>query len=288
MKQKVSLITGATSGIGKAIALGLSRRGHQLLVIGRSKERGIELQEAIHADNPGCSFQYYLADLADISGMKKISEEILREHPVIDLLINNAGGVFSNFELTPDGVERSMANNHLGYFISTLKLLPALARSEDPRILITSSASHYKAEIDFETFHKEKKYQIMRAYGQSKLANVLFTYALARRLKDTDIKANVLHPGVVKTPIGNKSKKAFHRFAWNVFTKFKGITSEQSARAYLRIGDDPEGSNYRGQYFHDGVHQDSAKVSYDEELQEKLWQWSVEQTGVDFQEDSIR
>lgn len=288
MKQKVSLITGATSGIGKAIALGLSQRGHQLLIIGRSKERGIELQEAIHAANPGCSFQYYLADLADVSGMKEVSERILQEHPVIDLLINNAGGVFSSFELTPDGVERTMANNHLGYFISTLKLLPALARSEDPRILITSSATHYKSTIDFETFHKEKKYQIMRAYGQSKLANVLFTYALARRLKDTDIKANVFHPGVVKTPIGNKSKKAFHRFAWNIFTKFKGITSEQSARTYLRIGDDLEGAKYRGQYFHDGVHQDSAELSYDEELQEKLWQWSVAQTGVDFQEDSIR
>lgn len=281
MKQKVCLITGATSGIGKAIAIGLARRGYQLVIIGRSEARGEQLRKDIHADNPGCTFTYYLADLSNMEQMKKVSDQILAAHPVIDVLINNAGGVFASFELTPEGIERNMANNHLGYFISTLKLLPALARSEDPRIMITSSATHYDAVIDFESFHKKKKYQIMKAYGQSKLANVLFTYTLDRRLKDTPIKANVLHPGVVKTPIGSKSKNLFHRIIWKIFIRFKGISSEQSARTYLHLADDPEWAHFRGQYFHDGTHQDSSKLSYDQDLQEKLWKWSVEQSGVD-------
>ena len=281
MKQKVCLITGATSGIGKEVALGMAKRGYQIVVIGRNAEKGTRLESEIKQSSPNCSFAYYLADMSDLENVKAVSAEILAAYPVIDVLVNNAGGVFSSFELTAAGVERTMANNHLGYFISTLGLLPALAKSADPRVIIVSSATHYQAELDFESFHQEKKYQIMKAYGQSKLANVMFTYALDRRLKGSPIKANVIHPGVVKTPIGRKAKNAFHRFAWNVFALFKGVSPATSAENYFYLAATVEGGKHRGQYFHDGVHQPSSDLSYDESIQEKLWTWSVEQTGVD-------
>ena len=129
MKQKVCLITGATSGIGKEVALGMAKRGYQLIVIGRNAEKGTRLESEIKQSSPNCSFAYYLADMSDLDNVKAVSAEILAAHRVIDVLINNAGGVFSNFELTSAGVERTIANNHLGYFISTLILLPALARN---------------------------------------------------------------------------------------------------------------------------------------------------------------
>lgn len=287
MEPKTCVITGATSGIGKAIAMGLADFGYRLVVIGRSQAKGDALQGEILAAFPQCDFTYYLAEMSNIQQVKTVSEQILADFPVIDLLVNNAGGVFSNFELTPDGIERTLATNHLGYFVSTLALLPGLHRSVDPRILITSSGMHFKASIDFDSFQKKKNYYIMRAYGQSKLANVMFTYALDRRLADTAIKVNVLHPGVVKTPIGNKSKKAFHRFAWSLVAALKGISPEKSARTYLKLGHEADAAQYRGQYFHAGKHQDSAAESYDEGIQERLWAWSVEQTGMDFDASAL-
>jgi len=287
MNPKTCVITGATSGIGKSVAFGMANLGYQLVVIGRNQQRGEDLKAELKASHPDCAFAYYLAEMSNIAQVKAVSNKILEDFPVIDVLINNAGGVFSDFELTPDGVERTLATNHLGYFVSTLSLLPGLRRSEDARILITSSATHYKASLDFGSFHQKKNYYIMRAYGQSKLANVMFTYTLNKRLEGIPIKANVLHPGVVKTPIGQKSKRAFHRFAWNLFAAFKGISPEKSARTYLKLAHEKDAAQYRGQYFHAGKHQDSSAESYDDVLQEKLWGWSVEQTGIDFDRTAL-
>ena len=278
---KTCVITGATSGIGEAVAMQMAEKGWQLAIIGRNEEKGESLLTKLQSTFPGCSAAYFTADLSDVSSIKSVASEISSKLEVIDVLINNAGGVFSEFELTADGVEKTMANNHLNFFVLTLSLLPNLKRSADARVISVSSATHYKTTINFESFKDPGKYFILRAYAQSKLANVLFTYALARRLEGTTVSAVVLHPGVVGTPIGGKSNKRLHRLGWKVFSKFrKMITPAESARTYVYLATDTAAKQHNAAYFHAGKLQASSDESYNEEIQERLWAWSEDVTGL--------
>lgn len=283
---KQVVITGATSGIGREVAIELAQQGCKLAVIGRSEEKGKLLESALRSKVPNCKFGYYLADMSSIDSVKRASEAVVRDCPVIDVLINNAGGVFSEFELTEDGIERTIANNHLGYYVSTLKMLDRIRASSDGRIIIVASASHYRANIDFDSFtSKGSGYFIMKSYGQSKLANILFTYELADRLEGSGIAVNVLHPGVVKTGIGGKAEKKLHKIMWNVFSKLGGITTEKSARTYVKLAMDEASSDYHGLYFHAGEIKKSSALSYDVPLRKKLWDWSAKVTGLDLDAD---
>jgi NAD(P)-dependent dehydrogenase (short-subunit alcohol dehydrogenase family) len=255
--------------------------GWELGIIGRSGERGRALVAKLQQAAPGCRAEYFTADLSSVASIKSVAEEVASRYAVIDALINNAGGAFSSFALSEDGIEKTMANNHLNYFVLTLGLLDNLERSEDSRIVNVSSGRHFKAYLDFDSFTRKKQYSILSAYGQSKLANIYFSYALARRLQNSSASVFVIHPGLVSTPIGDKAQHALHRFAWKLFIKFRsGMTPEQAAETYIYLAADPGARQHRGRYFHAGILQDSAPWTYDESIQERLWKWSEEVTGM--------
>ncbi len=277
---KLCVITGATSGIGKTVAIELSKRNYHLAIIGRNKEKGEAIIDQIKAITPSCKITFYRADLSSMKEVKQVAQEVLQDYPIIDVLINNAGGVFSKFELTEEGIEKTIGNNHLSYYILTLQLLKAVQNANDGRIINVASGSHYKAQLDFDSFYNENNYQIMKSYGQSKLANILFTYALCDRLKNTGISINTLHPGVVKTSIGGKAAHWLHRFVWNLFSKINGISTQKAAETYVYLATDLEAKKHFGLYFHDGKIKKSSILSYDKTLQEKLWKWSEEVSGI--------
>ena len=280
---KVCVISGATSGIGKVVAEQMLAKAYRLAVVGRSTEKGKTLLEEFKSIHPTADVQYFTADLSSVSAVKSAAAEILQTYDVIDVLINNAGGVFSAFELSEDGVEKTMANNHLNYFVLTLSLMAGLKASSDARIISVSSATHYRVKLDMESFTQKKNYNVLRAYAQSKLANVMFSYALARRLEGSNVSAIAIHPGVVATPIGGKARSAFHRMVWKIFTWLKTKDSpEKAAKTYVFLATDVKARKYHGEYLHAGVHQKSAELSYDEALQEKLWDWSVSVADIDY------
>ncbi len=283
MENKICVISGATSGIGWEAAHQMAKKGFDLKIIGRTPKKLEALKESIQKQTEDCGVEFYTADLSVLTEAKRVVEEIKTSTEKIHALINNAGGVFSNFSLTEEGIEKTMANNHLGYFVITLGLLDLLKEVKDGRIVIVGSGSHYKSSLDFDSFTQKKGYNIMKAYAQSKLANLMFAYQLTRKLKGSNISTFVLHPGVVKTPIGAKSESWLHRTLWKVFAYFRyNTTPEESARTYVYLASEIEAKAHNGFYFHQGLIEKSSNLSYDEDMQEKLWKWSEEVTGVRF------
>lgn len=279
--KKLVVITGATSGIGEAAARQLAAQGMNLAIVGRSSARGKQLLDSLREAYPGNNYDYFTADLSVLQQVRDVAGVIAKRYPVIDVLINNAGGVFAKYETTAEGVEKTLANNHLNYFVLTGLLLGNIKRAGDGRIIIVSSASHYRARLDFESFTNGKGYFIMKAYAQSKLANLMFAYALARRLADTPVTVTALHPGVIRTGIGAKTGSALLKWIWNAFAMLRNTgTPDDSAKTYVYLATSPDAPQHHGQYFHDGKPTTSSELSYDEALQERLWKWSEEVTGV--------
>jgi len=280
---KICVISGATSGIGEAVAYQLAERGWNLVVIGRSTEKGDILLRGLKAKHPDNSYDYFVADLSVQQEVKAAAGEIKQKYPVIDVLINNAGGVFSKFELTAEGVEKTLANNHLNYFILTGILLDNIRAADDGRIINVSSDSHYRVGINFDSFTSKKGFNIMKAYGQSKLANVMFAYSLARKLNGSSITVSVLHPGVINTPIGTKTGSTLIKYIWLFFAWLRKTGSpDDSARTYVYLADDPSATKHHGEYFQFGKVNASSDLSYDEEIQEKLWRWSEDVTAITY------
>ncbi len=280
MNKPVCLITGATSGLGLEAAKKLASLQYNIILIGRDSKKCENAKKEILTFNPQTIVSTYVADLSILKNVKEVAETIILNHPRIDVLINNAGAVYSNFELTEDGVEKTMATNHLSYYVLTLKLLPLLEKSNTPKIINVASNSHYKGVLDIESFTSNKKYHIMKAYMQSKLANVLFTYYLAEKLKQKNIPVNCLHPGRVKTKIGDKSSFWLHRLAWNFFVQLTGISVEQGIKNYILLATHKNEDITTGKYYDNGKQILSSKLSYDKIWQERLWEWSEKITGV--------
>src|SRR5215210_5786673 len=202
MGEKICLITGASSGIGKATAMGLANMGASVVMVGRDRGRGEAAMAEIKEKSPNASVDLMLADVSSQQEIRRIADEFKDAHPRLDVLINNAG-VFSSKRITSaDGIEMTFAVNHLAYFLLTNLLLDVLKDSAPSRIVNVASGEQRNATIDFDELQGEKGYKGAKAYSQSKLANVLFTYELARRLEGTGITANCLHPGVVGTNLG--------------------------------------------------------------------------------------
>jgi NAD(P)-dependent dehydrogenase (short-subunit alcohol dehydrogenase family) len=274
---KTILVTGGTSGLGLEACKQLAASGNRISFIGRDEQRCIEAKNVIERAG-GKDVDYFIADLSSQNQIRKLNEEIHKRIPKIDVLINNAGGVFSGFALTEDGIEKTFALNHLGYFLLTHLVQDIIP--EGARIINVSSDSHYRGDIDFESFQKNKNYNILKAYAQSKLANVLFTYELARRVASKNITVNALHPGRVRTHIGNKSKAWYHSFGWSLLTAISSITPTESVRTFVYLAESDEVNNVTGKYFAFSKAKPSSEISYDEELAKKLWQVSAELTGV--------
>lgn len=280
--QKTALITGGTSGIGHATARLLAQKGYQVYIVGRSEEACKLVVDELKAINPKGQFGYYLCDLLSQAQIKRMAEKVRLQHKHLDVLINNAGGVFAARSLTDEGFEKTFALNHLAYFTLTRELLPLLQAAPEPRIVCVSSDSHLSGKIDFANLQGEKNYFIMRQYENTKLMNVLFVKELARRLQGTGITVNALHPGVVKTKIGNKSKHAFFGTAWRVFSAVAGISEERGAATsvYLASSDDVKGIT--GGYFANSKPSKTNPLAEDAAVAKRLWEETERVLSVEF------
>lgn len=274
MKDKIVLITGASSGIGLQTAKDLAKQGVQLILAARSEDKLKEAVAEIKSATPNANIKYYIADFSSQKSVRELAEQVKRDYDKIDVLINNAGCVVPDFQLTEDGLEKTIATNHFAYFILTNELLPLVQKSDYARIVNVASGSHYQGKVDFESFTKEKGYFIMKAYAQSKLANVLFTYELAERLKGTHVTVNCLHPGFVKTDIGNKKTNWYSSFFWSLGTMLGGISLQNGAKTSVYLASSPEVKGISGKYFDKCKAVEPNKDAYDTTLRGRLWKAS--------------
>jgi NAD(P)-dependent dehydrogenase (short-subunit alcohol dehydrogenase family) len=210
MGGKTVLVTGATSGIGRATALGLAKMGAHVAITGRDRKRTEEAAREIRAASSE-QVDVFVADLSSQLEVRRLAEEVLQTLPRIDVLINNVGGYWNTRHLTADGLERTFAVNHLASFLLTDLLLGRLKNSAPARVVTVSSNAHAMGRIDFEDLQGARSYSGGRAYNQSKLANVLFSYELARRLRSSGVTANALHPGMVSTSFGAEDPAGIQR-----------------------------------------------------------------------------
>jgi retinol dehydrogenase 12 len=279
MQGKICLITGATSGIGKETALGLARRGAHVAIVGRDADRTRAAAESIRREVGTEEVAFLLADLSSLAEVRRLAREFQARYSRLDVLVNNAGGIFTRRETSVDGFERTWALNHLSYFLLTQELLELLKASAPARIVNVASTMHTGGVIDFDDLQGEKSYGGIRAYSRSKLANVLFTYALTRRLEGSGITANCLHPGGVATGFG-QNRPGVLKLILRLARPFL-ITPEQGAATSIHLASSPDLEGASGQYFANCKPARSSAASHDEALQERLWALSLQQIGPD-------
>ena len=273
------LVTGGTGGIGRATALGLARMGARVAIIGRIAERAEHAARLIGATGDG-KVDVLVADLSSQSQVRRLAEEILQSLPRIDILVNNVGGYWNSRHVTADGLERTFALNHLASFLLTNLLLDRLTRSSPARVVTVSSQAHVRGRIQFADLQGESSYSGARAYSQSKLANVMFTYELARRVRGSGVTATVLHPGVVRTAFGAEDPGSVQRMLVPLATRFMK-SPEQGAVTPIYLASAPELVDVSGQYFVNRMPKLSSKRSYDEAAAARLWRVSAELVGLE-------
>jgi NAD(P)-dependent dehydrogenase (short-subunit alcohol dehydrogenase family) len=246
MDGKTAVVTGATSGIGYETALGLARLGASVVLVARDAQRGARALEAVAAASRDGRPVLLVADLASLAQVRRLARD-LAALPRVDVLVNNAGAMHARRKLTEDGLEMTFAVNHLAPFLLTRLLLPKLAASAPARVVTVASEAHRPAALDFDDLQAERGYASMRAYGRSKLANVLFSNELARRTAGTGVTSNSLHPGVVATGFG-KNDPGWMNF---LVTTFGGLLMAPAAgaRTTLHVATAPELESVTGRYF---------------------------------------
>ena len=281
MRGRVCLVTGATNGIGYETALGLARLGARVAIVGRDADKAGRCAERVRVAVPGAIVDAHTADLSAQDALRQLAGVLRAAYPRLDVLVNNAGAIFDRRTLTVDGIERTWALDHLGYVLLTLELLESLKASAaaggKPRIVNVASAAHYRGHIDFDDIEGARRYGAMRAYAQAKLGNVLFTYALARRLRDSGVAVNCLHPGVINTGFARNTGGLFGT-AWSLMRPF--LTSpDKGAQTSLHAASAPELDGVTGRYFSHARPKTSSAESRDEAVQERVWALSLAQIG---------
>lgn len=281
MKDKVFLITGATSGIGKVTALEVAKLGATVVLVGRNKAKTEGVVKEIKEKSGNEKIDYLLADLSIQKEVKRIAEEFKQKYDRLDVLVNNAGLLMHKKELTPDNLEYTFATNHLAYFILTNLLLDLLKKSAPSRIVNVSSMAHKMGDLDFDDINFEKhKYNSLKAYGKSKLNNVLFTYALAEKLKGTGVTVNCLHPGVVNTGFAFITDIPFIKPILEAIVRPFFLTPEKGAETQIYLATSDEVKDVTGKYFDKKRAIPSSSNSHSKEAQKKLWELSEKLSGV--------
>jgi retinol dehydrogenase-14 len=277
MAGRTVLVTGGTAGIGKATALGLATMGANVAITGRDRGRAEGAAREIRAAGGG-QVDVFVADLSAQSQVRRLADEVLQRLPRIDVLVNNVGGYWNTRHVTADGLERTFAVNHLAPFLLTNLLLDLLKRSGPARVVTVSSNAQAMGRIDFDDLQGERSYSGARAYNQSKLANVLFTYELARRLRDTAVTANSLHPGVVSTSFGAEDPGGVQRLFVPLMRPFMKAPA-QGAATSIHVASAPDLEQVTARYFANSKPRRSCKRSYDEATAARLWQVSADLVG---------
>ena len=278
MAGKTVLVTGASGGIGKATALGLATMGAHLAIIGRDRERTEGAAREISKAG-GEHVETFVADLSSQSEVRRLADEVLQNLSRIDVLVNNVGGYWNTRHITADGLEHTFALNHLAPFLLTNLLLDRLKRSAPARVVTVSSNAQAMGRIDFDDLQGERSYSGARAYNQSKLANVLFTYELARRLQATFVTANALHPGVVRTSFGAEDPRGVQRLLVPFMRPFMKAPA-QGAATSIYLASAPDLELVTGRFFANSKPKRSSKRSYDDAVAARLWRVSADLVGL--------
>ena len=277
MQGKTGLVTGATSGIGYETALGLARAGARVGIVGRDANRANAAAARI-AGKTGAQVDTFVADLSSQSEVRRLAKDVIGRYPRLDVLVNNAGATFSERATTVDGLERTWALDHLAYVLLTNELLDRLKASAPSRIVNLASAAHTRGRIPFDDLNGERSFGGMNAYCQAKLGNVLFTYALARRLEGSGVTVNAIHPGVVAS---NFAAGTSGLMGWT-FRLFRPLmkSTADGAKTSLHVATAPELQGVTGRYFANCAETASSGLSNDRDLQDRLWDVSLRQVGL--------
>jgi NAD(P)-dependent dehydrogenase (short-subunit alcohol dehydrogenase family) len=274
MQGKVCVITGATSGIGLIAAERLAAQGARLVLVGRDKVRGEAALARIRERAPGARLAIHYADLSLLAEMERLAATIAASEPRIDVLINNAGAMFNRRSVTADGLERTFALNHMAYFVLSNRLRDRLAAAGPARIVSVASAAHRGNTLDFGDLQSARSYRGFTVYGRSKLANILFTRELARRLAGTGVTANCLHPGFVATRFGDNSDGLI-RVAIGVAKNLFAISPEKGAETIVYLASSPEVAGISGGYFTKSRPATPTAAAQDDAVARRLWEESA-------------
>jgi retinol dehydrogenase 12 len=280
MNGKTVLITGATAGIGRITARELADMGAEIVIVARNREKAEATKNWIKQETGNQAVSYILADLSAQREVRAAAEHFLNGHARLDVLVNNAGALFLSKSLSADGIEMTFALNHLAPFLLTNLLIDVLKRSAPSRIVTVSSDAHNAAKIDLADIEGGPRHSAFGSYGRSKLANILFTYELARRLDGSGVTANALHPGFVATEFA-KNNGGLTRVLMPVAQVLgRAISEEEGARTSVYLASSSEVAGVSGKYFIKCREAKSNRQSYELETQRRLWELSASMTGL--------
>lgn len=272
MNGKVCLVTGATDGIGKVSARVLAELGAKVIIVGRNPEKSAIVLAELRSISGNENIDLLMADLAVMQEVRDLAEQVISRYDRIDVLLNNAGGYFTKHEITSDGLEMTFALNHMSYFLLTNKLMELLKYSAPARIVNVSSDAHYGVDMDFENLNGEQEYKAWKAYQKSKLANVLFTYELLKKVPG-NITVNCLHPGFVATNFGHNNG-GFFGPVLKIAQRISAIDPEEGAKTSIFLCSAPEVKGVSGKYFYKCQPKTSSRESRNMDTGKRLWQIS--------------
>ena len=278
MEGKRCIVTGATDGIGRVTARALAERGAEVVLVGRNAAKGAEVCKAIHRSSRNDRVRFEQADLSSQAEIGALAERLSAGGAAIDVLVNNVGAIFTRRRESVDGIEMTFALNHLGYFLLTGLLLESLKAGGSGRIVNVASEAHRSGRMDFDDPQATKRYRGWRAYSQSKLANILFTYRLAALLEGTPVTANCLHPGFVASNLGQNNGWLFATMLKGLM-RFSAIDMEAGARTSVHVATGADVAGVSGRYFDKSREAASSLASRDEETGRRLWELSESLTG---------
>jgi NAD(P)-dependent dehydrogenase (short-subunit alcohol dehydrogenase family) len=277
--QKTIVITGASDGIGLEAASQLAAQGHHVAMVGRTPAKLQAAVARVRRESPDAPVDSFLCDNTSLADVRGLAHELLAAYPRIDVLVNNAGTVFDKRTVTPDGIEATFQVNHLAGFLLTELLLDRIVAGAPARIVTTSSIGHYSGTMDFDDLGFEHGYQIMRAYGRSKLANVLHTRHLARRLEGTGVTANCLHPGAVATNIWSGAPW-FARPFLAIAKRVMMISPATGGERIVHLVTSPDVEGRTGGYYEQDKLKEPASLARDDEIADRLDAVSRELVGL--------
>ena len=278
MEGKLCVVTGATDGIGRVTARALAERGAEVVLVGRNAAKGEEVCKTIHRSSRNDRVRFEQADLSSQAEIRALAERLTASGTAVDVLVNNVGAIFTRRHESADGIEMTFALNHLGYFLLTGLLLESLKASDAGRIVNVASEAHRGGQMDLGDPQGTRRYSGWRAYQQSKLANILFTYRLAAVLSETPVTANCLHPGFVDSKFGQNNGWIFSTML-KTLMRFSAIDVEAGARTSVHVATSADVEGVSGRYFDKSREATSSLVSRDEETGRQLWELSESLTG---------
>ncbi|MBM6383244.1 MULTISPECIES: SDR family oxidoreductase [Paenibacillus] len=281
MSMKTAIVTGANSGMGLATTIQLARQGYRVIMACRSEKRGQQaLQEALR-ESGSTAIELILCDLGSTQSIRHFARSFRERYSTLDVLVNNAGVVMLKRQETSDGFEQSIGINHLGHFLLTLLLIQPLQAAEQGRVVNVSSGAYKAGKIHFDDPHLQKGYNPIKSYAQSKLANVLFTRALSRKVANSRVTVNCLHPGAVGTSIGVDRNTGFGTRIMAFIGKLPFFLSpEEGAQTAIYLATSPEVAEITGRYFYQKKEQKLKAHAVDDAVTERFWTWSEQQVGL--------